>query len=308
MKQEFIIKSINISDKKGIAKHTVQCATIKQNVGIVEDAHKGMKYRQVSILSREEIDNFRADLIDGSFGENFTTQGLELSDLQLMDTIMIGHIQFQVSKIGKKCHDKCHIYHSVGDCIMPKKGTFLKVIKGGGKISSGDKAYFIPKKYKVAVVTLSDRAYKNEYEDVSGKIVQKHLVDYFDSINRSAQIDRILIPDTKLKLLNVLIKLTFKKYDLVITTGGTGIGPKDITIDVMKPFLKKELSGITEYIRNKYGSNNPKALISRSIAGVRKKTLFFSLPGSVKGVHEYMAEITPLFSHLFCMINDVDDH
>lgn len=308
MKQEFTIKSINISNKKGVAKHTVPIATIKQNVGIIEDAHKGMKYRQISILSREEIDNFRSDLIDGSFGENFTTQGLELSELQLMDTIAIKDIVFQVSKIGKQCHDKCHIYHSVGDCIMPKKGTFLKVIKGSGKISSGDKAYFIPKRYKVAVITLSDRAYKNEYKDVSGKVVAKHIVDYFDSINRDAQIDRILIPDTKIKLFTALTKLTLKKYDLVITTGGTGVGPKDITIDVMKVFLKKELSGITEHIRNKYGSNNPKALISRSIAGVRGKTLFFSLPGSVKGVHEYMNEITPLFKHLFCMIQDVDDH
>jgi len=98
------------------------------------------------------------------------------------------------------------------------------------------------------------------------------------------------------------------QVDIIITTGGTGIGPRDITPDVVKPFIDKEIPGIMELIRFKYGSVKPNALISRAIAGVMSGTLIYTLPGSVKAVEEYMTEITPTLRHSIYMLHNLDAH
>jgi len=98
------------------------------------------------------------------------------------------------------------------------------------------------------------------------------------------------------------------KYDIIITTGGTGIGPKDFTPDVVKPMLEKEIPGIMEMIRMKYGQQKPNALVSRSVAGVIGETLVFTLPGSVKAVEEYMTEILTMLEHLIYMLHSLDFH
>ena len=87
-----------------------------------------------------------------------------------------------------------------------------------------------------------------------------------------------------------------------------GLDEKDITVDVVKPLLHKEIPGIMDYIRYKYGSEKPNALISRSIAGIINKTMIFTLPGSVKAVTEYMTEITKVLNHLILMLHDIDAH
>jgi len=96
--------------------------------------------------------------------------------------------------------------------------------------------------------------------------------------------------------------------DLIITTGGTGIGPRDITPEVVKPLLTKEIPGIMEQIRVKYGTKNPRALLSRGVAGAMGNTLIYTLPGSVKAVHEYMAEIVKTMEHTFYMLYGIDKH
>ena len=96
--------------------------------------------------------------------------------------------------------------------------------------------------------------------------------------------------------------------DIIFTTGGTGIGPDDFTPEVVKPFLNKEIPGIMEYIRLKYGSIKPNALLSRSIAGLAKESLVFTMPGSKKAVTEYMSEITPMLEHLGYMKMGIDNH
>jgi len=97
-------------------------------------------------------------------------------------------------------------------------------------------------------------------------------------------------------------------YDIIVTTGGTGLGKRDITPDVIKPMLDKEIPGIMEHIRLKYGADKPNALVSRSIAGVMDTTLVYVLPGSTKAVHEYLHEITPTLEHSLRMIHGVDNH
>ncbi len=97
-------------------------------------------------------------------------------------------------------------------------------------------------------------------------------------------------------------------YNLIITTGGTGIGPRDITVDVVKPMLKTEIPGIMEMIRVKYGSEKPNALLSRGIAGILGNALIFTLPGSVRAVNEYLDVIIPALHHAVYMQYGVDVH
>jgi molybdopterin adenylyltransferase len=117
-----------------------------------------------------------------------------------------------------------------------------------------------------------------------------------------------LIPDNTDQFKKLLCEEKEEKTDLVFTTGGTGISPKDITPDVVKPLLDKEIPGIMELIRTKYGTNKPNALASRSVAGVMNQSLVFTLPGSVKAVNEYMIEILPTLNHLVMMLHGLDQH
>ena len=94
----------------------------------------------------------------------------------------------------------------------------------------------------------------------------------------------------------------------MITTGGTGIGPRDFTPDVVQSMLDKEIPGLMELIRMKYGQEKPAALLSRSVAGVMGKSLVFTLPGSVRAVSEYMSEILRSLNHMIFMLNGIDLH
>lgn len=136
------VVSINISDKKSVRKKPAQEAFIKTNFGIEGDAHASSQWhRQVSLLALESIQKMQAmglKVNPGDFAENITTEGIDLPKLPVGTKMTIGeNIEFEVSQIGKKCHTRCEIYNQAGDCIMPKEGIFVKVLKGG-KIKEGD--------------------------------------------------------------------------------------------------------------------------------------------------------------------------
>jgi molybdenum cofactor synthesis domain-containing protein len=117
-----------------------------------------------------------------------------------------------------------------------------------------------------------------------------------------------IIPDSRHKLEKLVNQAKDELIDFVFTTGGTGIGPRDFTVDIIKPLLDKEIPGIMEMIRMKYGVVKTQALLSRSVAGVMGKTLVFTLPGSVKAVKEYMDEILQSLMHLVYMMHGLDMH
>lgn len=128
--------SINISDKKGMRKTPVQEVSVKTEHGIESDAHaSGDWHRQISLLALESIDKMRdmgLDVGPGDFAENITTKGIDLLSLPIGTRVSLGQeIEAEVSQIGKVCHTRCAIYHQAGDCVMPKEGIFVKVIKGG---------------------------------------------------------------------------------------------------------------------------------------------------------------------------------
>ncbi len=136
------IVSINISEKKGMRKKPVDEAVINENSGIEGDAHASSQWhRQVSLLALESVKKMQdmgLNVKPGDFAENITTEGLDLPALPLGTRMKIGRdVIGEVSQIGKECHTRCAIYHQAGDCVMPKEGIFIKVLKGG-KIKVGD--------------------------------------------------------------------------------------------------------------------------------------------------------------------------
>jgi molybdopterin adenylyltransferase len=165
----------------------------------------------------------------------------------------------------------------------------------------------LPDKFNTLIVTLSDRAHAGEYKDLSGPEIKSLLDEYFTSINWHLESEVVVIPDD-IAMLRQLINESSQTYNIIITTGGTGIGPRDFTVDVVQDLLDFEIPGIMEHIRVKYGMEKPNALLSRGVAGVKDKSLIYTLPGSVKAVKEYMTEILKTLQHAIYMQYGIDVH
>lgn len=138
------IIAVCTSPEKGMIKHDVREGLLLEEPGIEGDAHAGFMHRQVSLIAVEDIRTMMEklpDLVPGSFAENLTTEGFDLSALKIGDRLKVGETILEVSQIGKECHTKCEVFRKTGDCIMPKKGIFTRVIKGG-KVKTGDTVRF----------------------------------------------------------------------------------------------------------------------------------------------------------------------
>lgn len=134
------VYAICLSEKKGTAKNSIDRVEIIKDFGLAGDAHGGNWHRQVSLISKEKIDAFknRGGKVDiGGFGENIIVQGEELLNLKVGDRVKIGDVLLEITQLGKECHTRCHIYYTVGECIMPKEGVFARVLSGGN-IAVGD--------------------------------------------------------------------------------------------------------------------------------------------------------------------------
>ena len=130
------------SETKGTKKKPVAEVTVKENYGVVGDAHAdSLTHRQVSLLAIESIDKMRSkgfDLQPGDFAENITTRGIDLASLPIGTKLIVGdETVLEITQIGKECHAACAIRRQVGDCIMPREGVFAKVIHGG-RVKAGD--------------------------------------------------------------------------------------------------------------------------------------------------------------------------
>ncbi len=139
------ILAICISEKKGGSKEELNEIELIENFGLKGDGHGGNWHRQVSLLSNERIEDFKkrgGKVRFGSFGENLVVEGIELSSLPVGTKLKCSDAILEVTQIGKECINRCSIYYSVGDCIMPKEGIFAKVLKGG-KIEKGDEISII---------------------------------------------------------------------------------------------------------------------------------------------------------------------
>jgi molybdopterin adenylyltransferase len=305
------ILSVNVSREKGTVKKPVEEITLSQ-YGVMDDAHAGPWHRQVSLLGKESVDKFSLQanrhIEYGEFAENLTTQGVELVKTSPLDRFVGKDVVLEVTQIGKECHgSSCAIFREVGNCVMPKEGIFARVIRQGS-LRAGDVLEYQPRVLNFHIITLSDRASRGEYQDRSGKRVEEILKQHFEKRPRNINIDYSLLPDDTGSLSVTVEKAVYEETDVIITTGGTGIGPRDITVETIEPMLDKEIPGIMEMIRVKYGAQKPNALLSRGIAGLIGGTLVYTLPGSIKAVNEYMEEILKTLEHLIYMRHGLDIH
>ena len=144
----------------------------------------------------------------------------------------------------------------------------------------------------VATLTLSDKGSKGERADASGPAIAQAIKNIDATIVSSD-----ILPDDRVIIKKKLVSLCRKKIDLILTTGGTGVSPRDVTPDATRDVISYEIPGIAEAMRNAGLKKTPYALISRAIAGVRGTTLIINLPGSPKAVKENLAAILAILPH-----------
>ena len=299
------ITSVNISREKGTAKQPVPEGRIDA-LGLAGDAHAGDWTRQVSLLGAEAIDRFSAEMRrpigPGEFAENLTVAGLNAAAVGILDRFRTGTVELEVTQIGKECHgDGCAIFRESGRCVMPAEGIFCRVLAGGG-VGPGDVLEHAHHLLRARVITLSDRAHAGIYEDISGPRLATLLAAFLVSRRFHESVERILLPDDPAALRAALEAARTERFDLVFTTGGTGIGPRDHAPEVVEAACSRLIPGIMESIRARYGATHPAALLSRAVAGVAGTTLIFTLPGSVRAVDEYASEIFRVLEHAIRMV------
>ncbi|MBE3114941.1 MAG: MogA/MoaB family molybdenum cofactor biosynthesis protein [Actinobacteria bacterium] len=135
---------------------------------------------------------------------------------------------------------------------------------------------------KVAIITVSDKGYREEREDISGK----YIMQYFKEKGWEIA-DYEIVPDEKDKIKEKLKDISDKeKANLILTTGGTGFSPRDVTPEATDEVIEKKVPGFSEIIRIEGQKKTPRAILSRGVSGIRKKTLIINLPGSIKGVKD----------------------
>lgn len=294
-----IVKAVCISEKRGTGKKPVAQGIFVENYGIEGDAHAGDWHRQVSLLSWNKIEEFNekgASVSDGDFGENLIVEGIDFRSLPVGSRLLCGDVILEMTQIGKECHSHCAIYHQVGDCIMPREGVFAKVIQGG-RISPGDEMNMVlpdPKrKFQAAVIVLSDKGSRGERKDESGPAAAEKLVQAGYEV-----VESLLIPDEPEILKQNLIRLAdSRQVDLILTSGGTGFSLRDQTPEATMAVADRNAPGIAEAIRSGSMAVTKRAMLSRGVSVIRKKTLIINLPGSPKAVRESLDLVLSQLDH-----------
>ena len=298
------------SDRKGIQKNDVQSAYFEKDWGLQNDAHAGKWHRQVSLLSADKIEAFRArgaDVTPGAFGENLGVEGFDFRALPVGTLLRCGDVLLEMTQIGKECHTHCAIYHKMGECIMPTEGVFARVLEPG-TISVGDEMVIekrkTPRPWQAAVITLSDKGARGERRDESGPAIVKRLEESGYEV-----VEQILLSDDPAALKNTLIRLCDQRQlDLILTTGGTGFGLRDTTPEATMAVAERNVPGIAEMMRAESMRITKHAMLSRAASVIRGKTLIINLPGSPRACMENMDVFMDTIPHgLGLLRNEVFD-
>lgn len=291
------VAGICISPKRGTEKKPIESVNLLEDWGLEGDAHAGKWHRQVSLLSKEKVEEFnekggQADI--GSFGENILVEGINPAILPVQTRLQIGQAVVEITQIGKECHTHCTIYQRVNDCIMPREGTFAKVIQSG-LVKTGDKISILAheKKKQAAVIVCSDKGSKKEREDLSGPEAR----DILEQAGYEVA-EVLVIPDVQAIIEKELKRLADQRQVcLIVTSGGTGFSPRDVTPEATMNVMTRNAPGIAEAIRMESLKITNRAMLSRGMSVIRNKTLIINLPGSPKGVRESLEICLPAVGH-----------
>ncbi len=146
---------------------------------------------------------------------------------------------------------------------------------------------------RTAIITLSDKGSKGEREDASGRIIHEMILEI-----GASDVHYEILPDDKSRIMETLTRLADTgNVDLILTTGGTGVAPRDVTPEATRAVIDRELPGMAQAMRAESLKKTPHAMVSRAVAGIRKQTLIVNLPGSPKAVRENLAVILPALPH-----------
>ena len=284
------VTAICTSPARGTQKHQVPAARFTVEWGIEGDAHGGSWHRQVSLLSADKIAAFNArgaNVQPGAFGENLVVEGFDFRALPVGTLLRCGDVLLEMTQIGKECHSHCEIFKRMGECIMPTQGVFARVLEPG-EIRVGDEMEIQPRTeprpWQAAVITLSDKGAKGERRDESGPAIAKRLTEAGYEV-----VEQLLLADEAAPLKAQLMRLADQRQlDLILTTGGTGFGPRDITPEATLAVAHRNAPGIAEAMRAASLAITPRAMLSRAASVIRGKTLIINLPGSPKACMECM--------------------
>ena len=304
------VLAVCTSAEKGVQKRDVHSAHFTPEWGIDGDAHAEKWHRQVSLLSADKIEAFRAkgaEVVYGDFGENLVVSGFDFRSLPVGTLLRCGEVLLEMTQIGKECHSHCAIYKTMGDCIMPREGVFARVLEGG-TITVGEEMSIVertsPLPYQAAVITLSDKGAAGEREDKSGPAIVGELESRGYEV-----VEKLLLADGTGPLKAQLIRLCDQRQlDLILTTGGTGFTPRDQTPEATLAVADRTAPGIAEAIRAESMKYTKRAMFSRGVSVIRGKTLIINLPGSPKAVRESMEVFLEELPHALDMLrNTVHD-
>ncbi len=293
------LAAVCLSKKKGQQKIEVERGTLVAGHGLAGDAHAGTWHRQVSLLDDADVDQMRAKgltLAAGAFGENLVIDGLNLEGLPLGTRLRVGpEAVVQITQRGKECHTRCAIYHQAGDCIMPRLGLFARVRKGG-VATPGDPVVLDPayNRIRLAVITLSDKGAAGQRKDTGGELALTLLQRPLEA----ELVTRTLLPDDRDTIGAELQRLCDEDVcDLVVTTGGTGLAPRDVTPEATLDVADREVPGLSEAMRTAGLAKTPRAMLSRGVCAMRGQSLIINLSGSPKAVQEQLDAILPALPH-----------
>lgn len=296
------ITAICISEKKGEVKTPVERASFVAEHGIEGDAHAGSWHRQVSLLSADAVDEEirpkMPEIQAGDFAENLLVAGLDLDALGLGSQLRLGDgVELSITQIGKVCHTGCAIYQVTGDCIMPRRGLFARVTEGG-TAAVGDAVEVlegVPRETLQAVVlTISDRCSRGEATDTAGPATVRLLTQDLGAHIYTAEI----IPDEQAGIEERLRHFCDgHSIDLVLTVGGTGFAPRDVTPEATRAVVERPTPGLDEAMRAASLAKTPHAMLSRAASGIRQQTLIVNLPGSERAAVENLQALLPALRH-----------
>lgn len=290
------ITAICVSERRGTQKNFVETARFVTEFGIEGDAHAGDWHRQVSFIGQAEVDEFKArgaKVTAGAFGENIVAEGFRFKELPIGTRLRSGQVFFEVTQIGKECHNHCAIYQQLGDCIMPREGIFARVLHGG-EIKVGDELELDEKiPLDAAIITVSDRGFHGlRDEDLSGdKCVELLKSAGYEIFQRAT------LPDVKKLIVDKLTELSDSGVGLIVTTGGTGFSIRDVTPEATLEVCTRMAPGIAEAMRAESLKVTGRAMLSRAVTGICKRTLIVNLPGSPKAVVECLNVVLPQLRH-----------
>lgn len=284
------------SPEKGTPKEDRGRALLRANWGLEGDAHAGTWHRQVSLLRYETFQAFQAKgaaIVPGAFGENLLVSGLNFPALPVGTRLRCGPVLLEITQIGKTCHHGCAIFQAMGECIMPTNGVFARVLEGG-TIAAGDPMTVVSAPgRRAAILVASDRGFRGERADQSGPEIARILTE-----NGYTVVSTTLLPDERDQLAQAMARIADEGLaDLLLTTGGTGLSPRDCMPEATYDIIQRAVPGIPEAMRAYSMQITKRAMLTRAAAGIRARTLIVNLPGSPKAVRECLEYIIEPLGH-----------